>query len=188
MGSMRGYRSFKPESMIAKSLVVFLLLGAVGLVGFIVFFYYAPVYPAIKWAPVQPVAFSHKLHAGDNKINCQYCHSYARRSEMAGIPSVKKCMNCHQRMLKKVNTPKIQEVVSYFKKGEPIPWVRIYDLPDHVWFSHKRHIARDVPCQKCHGPVETMEVVERQRIFQMGYCLDCHQENQANTDCLTCHT
>lgn len=188
MGFSGGHKSLKPESPIAKSIVVLAGLGGVSLFAFIIFFYYGPIYPPSTWAPTQPIAFSHKLHAGDNNINCQYCHTYARRSEIAGIPSVKKCMNCHQRMLKKVNTEKIQQLVSFYKNKEPIPWIRIYDLPDHVWFSHKRHIARDVACQTCHGPVETMEVVERQKIFKMRDCLNCHQENEAPTDCLTCHT
>ncbi len=185
---MGGHKSLKPESVIARNLMKLSLAGSVFGVIFILVFYYGPIYPSSAWAPEQPIAFSHKLHAGDNNINCQYCHSYARRSEIAGVPAVKVCASCHQRMLKKVDTPKVRKVLDYYKQKKPIPWVRVYDLPDHVWFSHKRHIAKDVPCQKCHGPVETMEVVKRQAIFTMGFCLNCHQENQAPTDCMTCHT
>lgn len=182
---MRGYQSLGVRSNIAKFISMVLILGAFGFVGFVIFFYVAPVESLTVWEPEQPIPYSHKLHAGDLEINCQYCHSYARRSEMAGIPSLAKCMNCHDNL--SVETEPIKILRKHFEDRTPIEWVRIYDLPDHVWFSHKRHLAKDVSCQKCHGPVETLEVNARLITHHMGFCLNCHQANNAPTDCWTCH-
>lgn len=162
-----------------------LVSGGAGFLVFFYIFYFGPI-TLTAHQPVQPIAFSHKLHAGDNKIECQYCHSNARRSESAGIPSVRKCMNCHEFVA--VDSPKIEKVAQYYDRNEPIEWNRVYDLPDHVWFNHKRHIKKDIRCQTCHGPVETMEVLGRTVDHKMGFCLGCHQKKGAPTDCWTCHT
>lgn len=150
--------------------------------------------------PQQPIAFSHKLHAGDKKIDCQYCHAYARRSIEAGIPAVSRCMGCHQYVgVKKSEIQKL--TVNYWIKKEPIPWVNIYRVPAYVYFPHKRHIAAGLRCQECHGPVETMEQVYfyqspkfKNITLEMGWCLECHQmkdrdtgKQLASTDCYTCH-
>lgn len=181
-----GVTSYMPRSQIARfamTVVAFLFLG---LIVFLTVFYYGPVYSFATWAPEQPIPFSHKLHAGDKQINCQYCHAYARRSEMAGLPPVSKCMGCHMNITS--DAPALAEVERYFDEGKPIEWIKVYDLPDHVWFNHRRHIAKDIECQKCHGPIQEMDVVQRKVMFRMGFCLDCHQEKEAPTDCWTCHT
>lgn len=138
-------------------------------------------------APKQPIAFSHKVHAGDNGIDCQYCHTQARRSISAGVPSVNKCVGCHNEVA--TDRPQIRKVMSYWENKEPILWVKVHDLPDFVHFPHKRHVQADVECQTCHGPVESMEVVSRMAPVKMGECLACHKENQVEhgLDCWTCH-
>ena len=175
----------KKLSFTAKvALAVILTLGAASS-AFSSYFYFGPIYlTTVK--PVQPIAFSHKLHAGTNKIPCMYCHTFARRSEMSGIPSAEKCMNCHEYV--KVDSPKIKQIASHVEKNTPIEWFKVFALHDHVWFNHKRHIKRGLACQKCHGPIETMDVVYRTNDFKMGFCLGCHQKNGAPTDCWTCHT
>lgn len=133
----------------------------------------------------QPIAFSHRLHAGEKKIPCQYCHAYARRSTVAGVPSVQTCMGCHA--LVAVRKPEIRKVAAYWEQRAPIPWVKIHNLPDFVYFSHKRHIRAGLACQQCHGPVETMDRVYQYSSLEMGWCLTCHTERGAPIDCVTCH-
>ncbi|MDH5677615.1 MAG: cytochrome c family protein [Nitrospinota bacterium] len=177
--------SFSKFSPIAKMVIAFITTAGMGGGVFAAIVYFGPIW-LTTWAPAQPIKFSHKLHAGTNKISCEYCHSYARRSEMASIPSADRCVYCHDYI--KADAPEIVKVMDHYNGDKPIEWVKVFDLPDHVWFNHKRHIAKDVPCQKCHGPVETMDVVSRTNEFSMGFCLACHQENEAPTDCWTCHT
>jgi hypothetical protein len=143
--------------------------------------------------PQQPIAFSHRIHAGDRKIDCQYCHAYARRSIDAGIPAVSRCMGCHQYV--GTGKPEVQKLtVNYWVRKQPVPWVNVYRVPGFVYFPHKRHIAAGLRCQRCHGPVETMEQVYfyQSREFpnstlEMGWCLECHKERGAPRDCYTCH-
>ncbi|MFQ6102980.1 MAG: cytochrome c3 family protein [Candidatus Glassbacteria bacterium] len=136
-------------------------------------------------APEQPVEFSHSIHAGDNGIPCLYCHSYARRSTVAGIPSVARCMGCHK--ITANDKPEIQKLASYWQEGKPVEWIRIYDIEDFVYFSHKRHFRKGIDCSTCHGMVEEMERIYKVQDFTMGFCLDCHREREASLDCLTCH-
>lgn len=133
----------------------------------------------------QPIAFSHKLHAGEKQIPCQYCHAYAGRSLVAGVPSVQTCMGCHQ--LIAVRRPEVRKLAAYWEQRAPIPWVKIHNVPDFVHFTHKRHIRAGVQCQACHGPVETMEQVVRFSSLEMGWCLTCHEQRGAPVDCVTCH-
>lgn len=138
------------------------------------------------YKPEQPIAFSHKLHAGDRQIPCQYCHSSARRSITSGIPSLNTCMGCHR--LVATDKPAIQKLTEHYKNNDPIKWVKVHDLPDFVRFSHKIHVSgAKLECQECHGPVETMEVVEQHAPLQMGWCVECHRDRGAKLDCLTCH-
>lgn len=133
----------------------------------------------------QPIAFNHKLHAGEKQIPCQYCHAYARRSPAAGVPSVQACMGCHS--LVAVNRPEVRKLAAFWEQKQPIPWVKIHDLPDFVYFSHKRHVRAGVKCQECHGAVETMEQVVQAASLEMGWCLSCHRQRGASIDCATCH-
>lgn len=137
--------------------------------------------------PVQPINFSHKIHAGDNKIPCLYCHVFAERSRVSGVPNVQRCMGCHKVI--KTDSPEIQKVAAYWDKQEPIPWVKVHNLPDHVYFPHKRHVRAGVECMNCHGDIASMSRVERVSPLKMGWCLSCHKKRQVNngTDCWTCH-
>jgi len=136
-------------------------------------------------APVQPIAFSHKLHAGDNHIPCQYCHSGARRSPVAGVPSLERCLGCHR--ITAYDKPEIEKLAARVEKKQPLAWIKVTDVPDFVRFNHRPHVRAGVACQECHGPVETMERVRRVSSLEMGWCLDCHRRRQASTDCLVCH-
>jgi hypothetical protein len=135
--------------------------------------------------PKQPVAFSHKMHAGTRKIPCLYCHSAAERSRHATVPSVNVCMNCH--VVARTDRPDIQKITALYNADKPIPWIRVHRLPDYVYFSHRWHIARGFPCQKCHGPVEKMNEVRQVSSLKMGWCIDCHRQNGASQECNTCH-
>jgi hypothetical protein len=133
----------------------------------------------------QPIAFSHKVHADTNAIACQLCHSYARRGPVAGIPSVQRCAQCHQTIAPQV--PEVQKLMGYWRAKKPIPWVRVYDLPDYVRFTHKRHVLGGVACENCHGDVAKMDAVVRSAPLTMGWCLNCHEQRHGPTDCLACH-
>jgi hypothetical protein len=141
--------------------------------------------PGAAQAPKQPLAFSHKVHAGDYQIACQYCHADARRSTYAGIPSVKRCMGCHQ--IVAAQLPEVQKLQGYFKDGKPVEWVRVHKLAGFVHFPHKRHVQKGLACQECHGPVQTMAEVGQVAPLTMGWCVQCHSERQGPLDCVTCH-
>ena len=133
----------------------------------------------------QPIDFSHAHHVTEGGIDCQFCHAYARRGPVAGIPSVQRCAGCHQTVLSE--QPEIVKVLEYWDNKEPIPWLRVHDLPDYVRFSHKPHIRAGVNCADCHGNVAAMEAAVQVESLSMGWCLDCHKEREASRDCLTCH-
>jgi hypothetical protein len=140
-------------------------------------------------APEQPIAYSHRVHV-EAGVQCLFCHSSALRSDVAGIPSVQKCMGCHSVIA--TDSPLIQEVSGYWERGEPIPWVRVNAQPDFVYFSHQPHMGASLSCESCHGDVGQMEVVHPVVKMDMGWCLDCHlkqpEEKVARlADCLACH-
>lgn len=125
------------------------------------------------YAPTQPIPFSHKLHAGVNNIPCMYCHVGVEKSKHATVPSMNVCMNCHS--VVKPDSPHIKRLKELYAKGEAFQWVKVNDLPDHVNFNHKRHIAKGVACETCHGDVKKMDVVRQDKPLLMGWCLDCHR-------------
>ena len=166
--------------------------------------------PAVAQASVQPINFPHNVHVQTYKIDCQYCHADARRSEYAGLPSVTRCMGCHK--ITAADKPEIKKLAEYAGKGEPVPWVRIFKVPEFTYFPHKPHVRAGVRCQTCHGPVETMTTVGGRtgpRLVNdllnlagmrpaappltMGWCIDCHRDQNATRgtnaplDCVTCH-
>ena len=123
--------------------------------------------------PIQPIPFSHKLHAGMNKIPCAYCHTGVEKSRHATIPAMNVCMNCHRAV--KTDSPWIQKLTAMYEKNEPIQWVRVHELPDFVYFPHKRHVLKGVACEVCHGNVKEMDRIEQFAPLTMGFCLDCHR-------------
>ena len=157
------------------------------------------------YKPEQPIKFSHKIHAGDDKIDCNYCHSSARHSKTSGIPSLNVCMNCHKAIdgsdgktfmyngQQYSMTEEIQKIYDHLDydpaTGEygdnptPVKWVKVHNLPDHVYYSHQQHVvAGKQKCQTCHGPVEEMDVVEQHAPLTMKWCIDCHKETAVSTE------
>ncbi|MDY0780852.1 c-type cytochrome [Tenacibaculum sp. IB213877] len=161
------------------------------------------------YQPIQPIAFSHKIHAGDNKIECQYCHSAAKHSKHSGIPSVNVCMNCHKNISEVADDTKVileeggtvltkadldkeiqkiydaagwdKDKLAYTGETKPVKWVRVHNLPDFAYFNHSQHVTvAGVKCQKCHGPVEEMEEVYQFSPLTMGWCIDCHKETKVD--------
>ena len=158
------------------------------------------------YKPIQPIAFSHKIHAGDNKIDCEYCHSSAKNSKTSGIPSVNVCMNCHK-SISEYNGPVTSERDKAFYDGEiqkiydaigwdkdklvykenyeqkPIQWIRIHNLPDFAYYNHSQHVTvAGLKCQTCHGPVEEMEEVEQFSPLTMGWCIECHKKTELKVE------
>ncbi len=147
--------------------------------------------PPSSSTTAQPIAFPHDTHAGEFQIDCQYCHFSAERSVDAGIPPVASCMGCHTVIQGRNDPGEVQKLRDYWQEGESIPWVRIYKVADHVRFPHMRHVASDagnLECQECHGTVEEMEVIEEvEQPLKMGWCIQCHEEQDASIDCTVCH-
>ncbi|MGG7033983.1 MAG: c-type cytochrome [Flavobacterium sp.] len=186
----------KNQFLVITSAIFLLLVGAYCVYGF-----FMQVGVDQDYAPIQPIHYSHKIHAGDNGIDCKYCHSAARTSKNAGIPSLNVCMNCHKNIsefqgdadstyvehTKEFYTAEIQKLYkavgwdqstqSYTGKTQPVKWVRIHNLPDFVYFNHSQHVTvAGIECQKCHGPVETFEVMKQFSPLTMGWCVNCHRE------------
>jgi hypothetical protein len=127
----------------------------------------------IGYAPVQPVKYSHKLHAGDMKIDCQYCHVGVEKSRFASVPAVNICMGCHA--IARKDTAEVQKLAWYYNNSFPIPWKRIHKVPDFAYFNHSVHINKGIACESCHGDIKSMEVVGQANSFTMGACLNCHR-------------
>ncbi len=137
----------------------------------------------------QPIEFPHDIHAGKMGINCMYCHTYARRSRVSGIPPLRKCIGCHQSIESVKDRPRIKKLFEYWEKKEAIPFKKVHDLPDFVRFSHERHIQRfyfqlgrpvEEVCGYCHGNVKGMTVAEKVKPLTMGWCVSCHQQDHPN--------
>ncbi|ETN94401.1 c-type cytochrome [Zhouia amylolytica] len=191
----------KNQFLVLVSSIALLLIGA-----YFAYGYMMQVGVDQGYMPVQPIHFSHKIHAGDNKIDCKYCHSSARVSKTSGIPSLNVCMNCHKNIMeytgeedlangytKDFYTGEIQKLYKavgwdannqqYTGESEPVKWVRIHNLPDFVYFNHSQHVSvAGVECQKCHGPVEEMEVMYQHAPLTMGWCIECHRETDVKMD------
>jgi len=166
--------------------------------------------PPVAKPSVQPINFPHNVHAETYKIDCQYCHSDARRSEYAGLPSVARCLGCHK--ITAADRPEIKKLAEYLAKGEPIPWLRVNKMPEFTHFPHKAHLRAKLKCERCHGEVAKMTTFGAEtgpRLandlltlvgfkpepmpLTMGWCIDCHREQnkkegtKAPLDCVACH-
>lgn len=160
-------------------------IGFVGLIGLLGVSFWYNLGNNAGYAPDQPIPFSHEKHAGLYKIDCQYCHSGADKARHAMIPSMNVCMNCHS--VVKPDSPYIQKMKELIAKGDSFEWVKVHDMPDFVFFNHKRHIAKGVACETCHGDVKTMKKVTQMKKLNMGFCVECHRKEKAPTSCDTCH-
>ena len=192
----------KNQFLVLVSTIVMILIGM-----YFIYGYLMQIGVDQNYEPIQPIHYSHKIHAGDNKIECKYCHSSARVSKNAGIPSLNVCMNCHKNISefqgdkdsmyveysKEFYTAEIQKLydavgwdkttMSYTGKVKPVKWVRIHNLPDFAYFNHSQHVTvAGVECQKCHGPVETMEIMRQHAPLTMGWCVNCHKETNVKVE------
>jgi hypothetical protein len=149
----------------------------VALLSFLVTYYLSRAErDGVGYAPTQPIAFSHKLHAGTMGIDCKYCHTAVTRSPNATVPAVSVCMNCHA--VARKNRPEIIKLTRYFEEGIALPWKRIHRVPDYAYFNHSAHVNRGIDCAQCHGRIQDAEVVSQVSAFTMAACLKCHRESQ----------
>jgi hypothetical protein len=130
------------------------------------------------YSPIQPVPYSHKLHAGELGMDCYYCHYTADKSGYAAIPPTQVCMNCHVRV--KPTSPRLSKVRESYETGEPVPWVRIHKLADFVFFNHQAHVTAGVSCVSCHGRIDQMVEVKQMKPLNMAWCLECHRNPAPN--------
>lgn len=169
----------------------------VAFVSFLITFYVSrPERDGIGYQPTQPIAYSHKLHAGQMKIDCQYCHTGVTKGRHALVPSTNICMNCHT--LARNKQPEIIKLAKYYNENTPIPWKRIHKVPDYAYFNHSVHVNKGIKCESCHGNIADMEVVKQMKGWTMTACLDCHRNPKAQlpylenvkkgpTNCGACH-
>jgi mono/diheme cytochrome c family protein len=190
------------QFLVLVSAILFLLMSA-----YFVYGYLMQIGVDQNYAPIQPIHYSHKIHAGENGIECKYCHSAARVSKNAGIPSLNVCMNCHKNIAefsgskdstyveytKEFYTGEIQKLYdavgwdktkqAYTGVEKPVKWVRIHNLPDFVYFNHSQHVTvGGIECEKCHGKVETYEIQKQFAPLTMGWCINCHRETNVKVE------
>ena len=160
--------SNKLPLMIVVSLVlaVGILIGGAN-------YYLTPKYTRVGYEPTQPVPYDHSLHVGELGLDCRYCHTYVEKSGHSNIPTSQTCMNCHNQI--QSDSPLLEPIRESVKTGEPVPWVRVHEVPDYVYFDHSVHVNRGVSCYSCHGEVNEMEVVRHVEPQSMSWCLDCHR-------------
>lgn len=202
------WKAFAQNQFLVLVTVIFLLLGS----AYFAYGWMMQIGVDQGYAPIQPIHYSHKIHAGDNKIECKYCHSSARVSKHSGIPAMNVCMNCHKSIYEYKGNPegpsqedlangytnefytneikKLYKAVGwdeenqrYTGETQPIEWVRIHNLPDFAYFNHSQHVSvAGVQCQTCHGPVEEMEIMYQYSPLTMGWCINCHRETNVKVE------
>lgn len=181
------------QFLVLVTAIIFLLVS-----GYFVYGYFMQVGVDQGYEPVQPIHYSHRIHAGDNGIDCKYCHSSARVSKTSGIPSLNVCMNCHKSISEvtpetlaegaeygvdyNAEIQKLYDAIGWDGTGytgdsKPVKWIRVHNLPDFVYFNHSQHVeVGGIECQTCHGPVEEMEIMYQHSPLTMGWCINCHRE------------
>jgi menaquinone reductase, multiheme cytochrome c subunit len=127
----------------------------------------------VGYAPVQPVPYSHAVHVGKLGLDCRYCHTTVEQAAMAALPPTDVCMNCHKTILP--DSPQLAEVRKSYVEGTPVPWIKVHDLADYVFFDHSAHLTAGVGCIECHGPVQQMQRVQTVKPLNMAWCLECHR-------------
>ena len=159
-------------NMVPKVVAPISLIGVVIVIAS-VWYWFSPKFTDVGYAPVQPVPYSHKLHAGDLGIDCMYCHVGVDKGPIAQVPPTQVCMNCHTTI--KTDSAKLAAVRQSWETDMPIPWVRVHKAPDYAFFDHSRHVTRGVGCESCHGRIDKMEVVYQDQPLNMAWCLECHR-------------
>ena len=195
------WKAFAKNQFLVLVSCIFLLLAS----GFFVYGYLMQIGVDQDYQPIQPIHYSHRIHAGSNGINCKYCHSAARVSKNAGIPSLNVCMNCHKNINEVSDTTATSEYSKAYYDGEiqklynavgwdkttqkytgktsPVKWIRIHNLPDFAYFNHSQHVTvAGIECQKCHGPVQTYEIQKQFAPLTMGWCIKCHRETDVKME------
>lgn len=194
------WKAFAKNQFLMVVAAIFFLLGS----AFFVYGFLMQIGVDQDYSPIQPIHYSHRIHAGSNQINCKYCHSAARVSKNAGIPSLNVCMNCHKNIaevsdttstvdghtkafydgeIKKLYTAVGWDGTKYTGKTQPVKWVRIHNLPDFAYFNHSQHVTvAGIECQKCHGPVQTYEMQKQFAPLTMGWCINCHRETNVKME------
>jgi hypothetical protein len=168
-----------PRSL--NKLPVLVGLGSVVALPAVVFamwYWFSPYYTQVGYEPIQPVPYSHRLHAGQLGIDCRYCHANVERSAVAMVPPTETCMNCHS-VIKK-GSAELKPIQESWDTGKAMEWVRVHRLPDYVYFDHSVHVSGGVGCIECHGRVDQEERVRLQKPLSMGWCLECHRDVRAN--------
>jgi hypothetical protein len=159
------------NSVPLKVVLAVTVLGVTAVAG--VTYYLTPKYARVGYAPTQPVAYNHYLHAEQLGIDCRYCHTYVDESGHANVPDAGTCMNCHSQVKK--DSPLLEPIRKSYETGEPVEWVRIHKVPDYVYFNHAVHVNRGISCVECHGQINEMEVVYHSEPLTMAFCLECHR-------------
>ena len=162
----------KSANRLPLQIIIFLVVfGGVATAG--VTYYMTPKYTRVGYAPVQPVPFSHALHAGQLGLDCRFCHSNVEKSGHSNVPTSQTCMNCHNQVKK--DSALLAPVRASYETGEAVPWVWIHTTPDYVYFNHAAHVNRGVSCVECHGKINEMDVVAHAQPLSMGFCIECHR-------------
>jgi hypothetical protein len=161
-----------------RALAGMLLGGAPVYLTFLIWYGASPKTTDVGYEPVQPVPYSHALHAGELGLDCRYCHNTVEQAAHAAIPATATCMNCHKSVHTK--SDKLAPVRASAETGSAVEWIKVHDLPDYVYFNHSAHVTRGVGCVTCHGRVDQMEVVYQHEPLSMGWCLDCHRAPEKN--------
>lgn len=160
--------------------IVAAVIGALGstLAAAGVWYFFSPQYTDVGYRPIQPVPYSHKLHAGELGIDCRYCHASVESSSVANVPPTSACMNCHR--LVKRDSELLAPIRESDTSGRPMRWTRVHELPDYAYFAHNVHVAAGIGCVSCHGRIDQMEVVTQAQPLSMSWCLDCHRNPGPN--------
>jgi menaquinone reductase, multiheme cytochrome c subunit len=141
---------------------------------YVIAYGFSPKTTDVGYQPVQPINYSHELHAGQMGIDCRYCHNTVEYTAKASIPPTQTCMNCHTQIHK--DSPNLKPLWNSYEKGTPVLWTRVHDLPDYAYFNHSAHVTRGVSCVECHGRIDRMPVVMQEEPLSMSWCLDCHRD------------
>lgn len=165
---------FPKKANLLPTLTLVASLAAGVVVVFLIWYYFSPEYTDVGYAPEQPVEYSHRLHAGELGINCQYCHTAVKDAAHSNVPATQTCMNCHSQI--QTESLKLLPVRESWATGQSIEWIKVHQLPDYANFAHNVHTTNGVGCETCHGRVDQMEIVRLVEPLSMGWCLECHRQ------------